>query len=55
MIFHGNILFILEPEISDTTMPFVDDTSIKGPTTHYKTKDGGYETISANLQICHFV
>jgi hypothetical protein len=36
-------------------VPFVDDTSIKGPATCYKTKDGGYETIPANLQICRFV
>jgi hypothetical protein len=55
MIFHGNILFILEPKIPDTAIPFVDDTSIKGPTTRYETKDGGYETIPANLQICHFI
>jgi hypothetical protein len=55
MIFHGDILFILEPEILDTAMPFVDDTSIKGPATCYKTEDGGYETIPANLQIRHFI
>ena len=54
-IFHGNILFILEPEIPDTAVPFVDNTSIKGPATRYETEDGGYETIPANLQIRCFV
>jgi hypothetical protein len=48
-------LFILEPKILDTAIPFVDDTSIKGPTTCYETEDGGYETTLANLQICRFI
>jgi hypothetical protein len=55
IIFHGDILFILKPEILDTAMPFLDNTSIKGPTTYYKTEDGGYKTIPANLQICCFI
>ena len=54
-IFHGDILFILKPEIPDTAVPFVDDTSIKGPATCYETEDGGYETILANPQIRRFV
>ena len=54
-IFHGDILFILKPKISNTAVPFVDNTSIKGPTTRYKTEDGGYKTILANSQIRHFV
>jgi len=32
-IFHGDVVFILEPEIPDTALPFVDDTGIKGPPT----------------------
>ena len=54
-IFHANVIFILEPEIPDPTQPFMDDSSIKGPLTHYETKDSGYETILANPQICRFI
>jgi len=54
-IFHGDIVFILEPEIPDTALPFADDTDIKGPPTQYKTEDGGYETIPANPQIQCFI
>jgi len=31
VIFHGDIVFILEPEILDPAKPFLDDTNIKGP------------------------
>ena len=54
-IFHGDVTFILEPEIPDPAQPFVDDTGIKGPPTRYETKDGGYETIPANPQIRRFI
>jgi len=54
-IFHGDVTFILEPEIPDPAMPFVDDASIKGPETRYKLEDGGYEMIPANPQICRFI
>ena len=54
-IFHGDIVFILEAEIPDPAMPLMDDTSIKGPPTHYELEDGGYEMIAANPQICHFI
>ena len=54
-IFHGDVTFILEPEILDPTQPYVDNTCIKGPLTHYETKDGGFETIPTNSQIQRFV
>ena len=54
-IFHGNVVFILEAEIPDPAMPFLDDAGIKGPATHYELEDGGYKTIPANSQIRHFV
>jgi hypothetical protein len=54
-IFHGDVVFILEPEIPDPAQPFVDDTAIKGPPTHYETDDGGYETTAANPQIRCFI
>ena len=54
-IFHGDIVFILEAEILDKAIPFMDDSGIKGPATHYETEDGGYETIPANSQIRRFI
>ena len=54
-IFHGDIVFILEPEIPDPAEPFLDDTNIKGPKTRFETEDGGYETIPANPQIRRFI
>jgi hypothetical protein len=54
-IFHEDVTFILQEEIPDVTWLFMDDCSIKGPATHYKTEDGGFESISANSGICRFV
>jgi len=54
-IFHGDIVFILEPKIPDTALPFADDTGIKGPPTRYEMEDGGYETIPTNPQIRCFI
>jgi len=55
VIFHGDIIFILEPEIPDPAEPFLDDTNIKGPKTHFETKDRGYKMIPANPQIRRFI
>ena len=54
-IFHGDIVFILEAEILDKAIPFMDDSGIKGPATCYETEDGGYETSPANSQIRRFI
>ena len=54
-IFHGNIVFILQPKIPDPAVPFMDNTSIKGPAMCYEIEGGGYKTILANLQIHHFI
>jgi len=54
-IFHEDVTFILEPEIPDVAWPFMDDCSIKGPTMHYETADGGYESLPTNPLICRFV
>ena len=54
-IFHSDVVFILEPEIPDPALPFVDDTNVKGPATRYETEDGGYKTIPANPQIRRFI
>jgi len=54
-IFHADVTFILEPEIPDPAQPFMDDSTVKGPQTHYETEDGGYKTIPANPQIRRFI
>ena len=54
-IFHGDVTFILRPEIPHITMPYIDDVPIKGPSTRYETSDGKYETIPENIHIRRFV
>jgi hypothetical protein len=54
-IFHGNVTFLLEPEIPHVAKPFLDDTAIKGPASRYETLEGGYETIPDNDGIRRFV
>jgi hypothetical protein len=54
-IFHEDVTFILKPEIPDVAWPFMDDCSIKGPATHYKTDNGRFETIPDNDQVHWFI
>ena len=54
-IFHGDVTFILEPEIPHVAKPFVDDTAIRGPASRYETANGGYETIPENPGIRRFI
>jgi hypothetical protein len=54
-IFHGDVTFLLEPEIPDVAKPFLDDTAIRGPASRYETPGGGYETIPENAGIRRFI
>ena len=54
-IFHEDIIFILQPEIPDVTVPYIDDVPIKGPKSRYMHSDGSYETISENPGVRKFV
>ena len=54
-IFHDDVTHILQPEIPDTTIPFIDDVPIRGPATRYETPDGSYETHPDNPGIRRFV
>lgn len=54
-IFHDDVTYILQPEIPDTTIPFIDDVPIRGPATRYITDDGAYETIAQNNGIRRFI
>ena len=50
-IFHGNVTFLLEPEIPKVAKPFLDDITIRGPASCYETLGGGYKTIPENAGI----
>ena len=54
-IFHGDATFLLQEEIPNITIPFVDDIPIKGPASRYQLEDGTYETIPENRGIRRFV
>jgi len=54
-IFHGDITFLLKPEIPNIAKPFLDDIAIHGPTSRYETPEGGYETIPKNTGIRCFI
>lgn len=52
---HGDTTFLLQDEIPDVTIPFVDDIPVKGPVTRYELENGEYETIPENPGIRRFV
>ena len=54
-IFHDDVTFILQPEIPDTTIPFIDDVPIRGPATRYIAGDGSFETLPQNNGIRRFI
>ena len=54
-IFHGDVTYILQPEIPDVTVPFIDDVLIKGPVSQYRNGNGTYETIPESTGIRHSV
>jgi len=54
-ILHKDLTFLLQNEIPNTAVSFVDDVPVKGPPIHYKTGPNSFETIPENLSICCFV
>ena len=54
-IFHDDITHILQPEIPDTTVPYIDDVPIRGPEGRYTLPDGTDERIPDNPGIRRFV
>ena len=54
-IFHDDITFILQPEIPDVTIPYIDDVPIRGPEGRYILPDGTEERIPDNPGIRRFV
>ena len=49
-IFHDDVTYILQPEIPDLTVPYIDDVPVKGPMENY-----GDECIQKNAGIRRFV
>ena len=54
-IFHDDVTFILQPEIPDVTVPYIDDVPIRGPEGRYYLPDGTEERIPDNPGIRRFV
>ena len=54
-IFHDDVTHILQPEIPDTTIPYIDDVPIRGPAERYILPDGTEERIPDNPGIRRFV
>ena len=54
-IFHDNLTYILQPEIPNTTIHYIDDVPIRGSATRYIQPDSSKEQIPENLGICCFI
>jgi hypothetical protein len=54
-IFHDDVTYILQPEIPDTTIPYIDDVPIRGPEGRYTLPDGTEERIPSNPGIRRFI
>jgi hypothetical protein len=50
-ILHNDVTYILQPEIPHITIPYIDDTPIKGPKSQYRKLGSSYETIPQNTAI----
>jgi hypothetical protein len=51
-IFHNDVTHILQPEIPDYTIPYIDDVPVKGPASCYQDGEGNFETIAGNSSMC---
>ena len=54
-IFHDDVTYILQEEIPEVTVPYIDDVPCRGPATRYELPGGKYETIPENDGIRRFV
>jgi len=54
-IFHDDVTYILQPEIPEHTIPYIDDVPVKGPASRYEVAPGVFETIRENCGIRRFV
>ena len=54
-IFHDDVTHILQPEVPQYTIPYINDVPIRGPATTYQAPNGTFETIPENTGIRRFV
>ena len=54
-IFHDDVTHILQTEVPQYTIPYIDNVPIRGPATTYQATDGTFETIPENTSIRRFV
>ena len=54
-IFHDDVNYILQEEVPEFTMPYIDDVPVRGPASRYQAEDGTYETIPDNPGIRRFI
>ena len=52
-VFHNDVTHILQLEVPQFTIPYIDNVPVCGPTTTYQSQDGTFETIPENSGICH--
>ena len=54
-VFHDDVMHILQPEVPQFTIPYIDDVPVRGPATTYQNDNRVFKTILGNSSICHFV
>jgi hypothetical protein len=54
-ILHDDVTYILQPKIPHITIPYIDNTPVKGPKLENCTIGGSFETIPQNPAIRHFI
>lgn len=54
-IFHDDVTYILQDEIPEFTIPYIDDVPVRGPASRYQLPNGDYEVIPGNKGIRRFV
>ena len=54
-IFHNDVMHILQPEVPQYTIPYIDNVPIHGPAMTYQAANGTFETIPENSGIHRFV
>ena len=54
-IFHDDMTHILQPEVPQYTIPYINDVPIRGPASTYQAANGTFETIPENSGIHRFI
>ena len=54
-VFHDNVMHILQLEVPQFTIPYIDDIPVHGPATTYQNDNGVFKTIPESSSIRRFV